>query len=50
MTGASTGRQVATAKAGRGLRRHVTGLFADYGAAMVVGVLAIGIFLWIRVT
>ena len=44
------GPAVATAKAGRGLRRHVTGLFADYGAAMVVGVLAIGIFLWIRVT
>ncbi len=34
---------------GRRLRLHVTGLFADYGAAMALGVLAIGIFLWVRV-
>ena len=38
-----------TMKAGAHLRRHVTGLFADYGAAMALGVVAIGIFLWVRV-
>ena len=37
-----------TVFAGRQLRRHVTGLFADYGAAMALGVLGIGIFLWAR--
>ena len=37
-----------TLKAGTQLRRHVTGLFADYGAAMALGVLAIGVFLWVR--
>ena len=38
-----------TLEAGRRLRAHVTGLFADYGLAMVAGVAAITLFLWLRV-
>ena len=34
--------------AGRRLRRHVTGLFADYGAGMVVGAVALVGLLWWR--
>ena len=33
-------------EAGRRLRRHVTGLFADYGLGMVVGVAVLGALLW----
>ena len=32
--------------AGRRLRRHVTGLFADYGLGIVVGVAVLGTLLW----
>ena len=42
------GPGVATVETGRALRHHVTGLFADYGAAMVLGVVGIGIFVWWR--
>ena len=33
---------------GRRLRRHVTGLFADYGAAMIAGVGVMAVILWLR--
>ena len=33
---------------GRRLRQHVTGVFADYGAAMAAGVTALALFLWLR--
>ncbi len=35
-------------EAGRRLRSHVTGLFADYGAAMIAGVGVIAVILWVR--
>ena len=35
-------------EAGRRLRYHVTGLFADYGLAMVIGVGATALLLWLR--
>jgi len=36
------------AETGRRLRRHVTGLFADYGAGMIAGVGALALLLWLR--
>ena len=34
-------------EAGRRLRYHVTGLFADYGLGMIVGVAALALLLWV---
>ena len=36
-------------EAGRLLRYHVTGLFADYGLGIVVGVAVLGALLWFGV-
>jgi NADH-quinone oxidoreductase subunit L len=33
---------------GKRVRYHITGLFADYGLGMIAGVLALGLFLWVR--
>ena len=41
------GPGVGTVETGRRLRRHVTGLFADYGMGIVVGVVALGALLWV---
>ena len=40
------GPGVGAVETGRRLRRHVTGLFADYGMGIIVGVLALGALLW----
>ena len=41
------GPGVSTVETGRRLRHHVTGLFADYGMGIVVGVVALGALLWV---
>ena len=38
---------ILTAAAGRRLRAHVTGLFADYGIAVAAGVAALALLLWL---
>ena len=40
------GPGLSVVEAGRRLRYHVTGLFADYGVGIVVGVVALGALLW----
>ena len=42
------GTGLTVVEAGRRLRYHVTGLFADYGMAMIAGVGAIAVFLWLK--
>ena len=42
------GTGLTVVEAGRRLRYHVTGLFADYGMAMVAGAGAIAVFLWLQ--
>jgi NADH-quinone oxidoreductase subunit L len=42
------GAGLTVVEAGRRLRYHVTGLFPDYGMAMVAGVGAIAVFLWLK--
>ena len=42
------GTGLAVVEAGRRLRYHVTGVFADYGMAMVAGVGVLAVLLWLR--
>ena len=42
------GTGLAVVEAGRRLRYHVTGVFADYGMAMVAGVGVVAFLLWLR--
>ena len=46
--GAVNGTALSAMGAGRALRHHATGLFADYGVAMVIGVIGVGLFFWLR--
>ena len=42
------GTGLAVVEVGRRLRYHVTGVFADYGMAMVAGVGVVAVLLWLR--
>jgi NADH-quinone oxidoreductase subunit L len=42
------GSGLTVVEAGKRLRGHVTGLFADYGLAMGAGVTAIAVYVWLR--
>ncbi len=46
--GGVDGAAASAMNAGRALRHHATGLFADYGVSMVLGVIGIGLFFWLR--
>ncbi len=41
------GAGIGVVQTGRLLRYHVTGLFADYGAAIAAGVVAVALFFWL---